>query len=372
VATITEETVRALAAFRGADAPVTTCYLDVDGRHLTRPGDVQREFASLVKRAGLNGHAHPSVAGDLQRMSRHVRGLKRNRARGLAMFSCSAQGFWAVHELPTSVPTRLVVSDGPCVGPLEDVVEQFVRLAVLLTDRQRARIVVYEQGEVIDRRDVVDPLERQGEDARGELVKTRVESQRQQQARQHIRNAAQAAFEVLREQPVDRLVIGAPTPDVLADLEQALHPYLRERLAERIQLPINTSDARLGAVVRDVEGTIERRDEAALVARLRSAIGRKAGGVSGLAATLRAVGERRIDRLLVSRDFAAEGWRCDACGWLAPIGRRCPSCGAAMRHVDDVVEQAMETALGQHCRITVLVQSADLDVLGRIGALLRF
>ncbi len=370
--TITEETVRALAAFRGTDAPVTSCYLDVDGRHLTRAGDVQREFAALVKRARLNGHAHPSVAADLDRMSRHVRGYKRNRARGLAMFSCSAQGFWAVHELPASVPPRLLVADAPCVGPLEDVVDQFVRLAVLLTDRQRARIVVYEQGEVVNRRDVVDPLERQGEDARGELVKTRVGSQRQQQARQHIRNAAQVAFEALKERPVDRLVIGAPTPDVLADLEQALHPYLRERVAERIQLPIGTTDARLDDVVRGVEGTIEQRDEAALVARLRSAIGRRAGGVSGLAATLRAVGERRIDRLLVSRDFAAEGWRCDDCGWLAPVGRRCPSCGAGMRHVDDVVEQAMESALGQNCRVTVLVHSADLDVLGRIGALLRF
>src|SRR5262249_1027693 len=158
VATITEETVRALAAFRSADAPVTTCYLDVDGRHLTRHGDVQREFASLVKRARLNGHAHPSVAGDLDRMSRHVRGYKRSRARGLAMFSSSAAGFWVVHELPTSVAPRLLVADAPCVGPLEDVVDQFVRLAVLLTDRQRARIIVYEQDEVIDRRDVVDPL----------------------------------------------------------------------------------------------------------------------------------------------------------------------------------------------------------------------
>jgi len=43
-----------------------------------------------------------------------------------------------------------------------------------------------------------------------------------------------------------------------------------------------------------------------------------------------------------------------------------------MDHVDDVVEQAMDVALGQNCRVTVLSESADLDVLGRIGALLRF
>ena len=43
-----------------------------------------------------------------------------------------------------------------------------------------------------------------------------------------------------------------------------------------------------------------------------------------------------------------------------------------MAHVDDVVEDAVQEALAQNCRVSVLVDSADLDVLGRIGALLRF
>ena len=83
--TITEETVRALAGFRGVDAPVTTCYLDVDGRHLPTHREVQQSFGSLVRHAGLNGHTHPSVVQDVQRMERHIRGLKRARARGIAL-----------------------------------------------------------------------------------------------------------------------------------------------------------------------------------------------------------------------------------------------------------------------------------------------
>jgi peptide chain release factor subunit 1 len=377
VATITEDTVRALSAFRGTEAPVTTCYLDVDGRHLTTHRDVQHEFELLVRRAGVtgvNGHTHPSVIRDVGRMERHVRGYKRARARGLAMFSCSAQGLWEVLELPATVTSQLLVNDAPCVRQLEDVVDQFVRLGVLLTDRQRARILVYEQGDVVDRLDVVDPLERQGGDARGELVKTRVSSQRQQQARQHVKNTAQQAFDVFQRVGFDRLVIAAPTPDVLSDLEQVLHPYLRERVADRLQLPIAIPDEQLHRVVRDAEAAIERRDEADLVTRLRAGLSTKAksSGVSGLAATLRALGDRRAERLLVSRGYAAEGWQCASCGALAMVGRRCPSCGEGMRHVDDVVEQAVELALAQHCRVNVLVNNADLDVLGRIGALLRF
>jgi peptide subunit release factor 1 (eRF1) len=372
VATITEDTVRALAAFRGTEAPVTTCYLDVDGRHLTTHGDVQRQFEYLVKRAGLNGHTHPSVAGDVSRMERHIRGYKRARARGLAMFSCTAHGLWQVHELPLPVTSQLLVNDAPSVRQLEDVVDQFVRIGVLVTDRQRARVLVYEQDEILDRVEVVDPLERQGGDTRGEMVKTRVSSQRQQQAHHHVKNAAQHTFEVFQRVGFDHLVIAAPTPDVLSDLEQALHPYLRERVADREQLPIAISDEQLQRVVRDADAAIERRNEADLVARLRASLGTRSGGVSGLAATLRALSDRRAERLLVSRGYAVEGWECTACGGLAMVGRKCPACGEAMRHVDDVVEQAIELALAHHCRVNVLVNNADLDVLGRIGALLRF
>jgi len=37
-----------------------------------------------------------------------------------------------------------------------------------------------------------------------------------------------------------------------------------------------------------------------------------------------------------------------------------------------VVEEAVEAALSQSCQIAVVRDNADLDVMGRIGALLRF
>jgi hypothetical protein len=43
-----------------------------------------------------------------------------------------------------------------------------------------------------------------------------------------------------------------------------------------------------------------------------------------------------------------------------------------MDQVEDVVEVAMEEALAQACRVSVCRDNADLDVLGRVGALLRY
>jgi hypothetical protein len=74
----------------------------------------------------------------------------------------------------------------------------------------------------------------------------------------------------------------------------------------------------------------------------------------------------------VSQGFAAPGWRCDACDFIGTVGRRCPVCQADMHAVDDIVEEAIEEALRQSCRVEICVDNADLDVLGRIGALLRY
>jgi peptide chain release factor subunit 1 len=373
VTSITAEDVRNLVAFRGAEAPVTTCYLDVDGRHLATHREVQQAFDLLVRQAGLNGHTHPSVTEDVARMGRHVRGLKRTRARSLAMFSCSAEGLWAALELPRPVASQFAVHDTASVRQLEEVLDHSMRLALLVTDRQSARLVVCQLGELIESREIIDPLSRQGDDDRGDRVKTRLGRQRQQQARQHVRRAAGAAFDLLRSDTFDWIVIAAPTPDVLTDLDQALHPYVRARVADRQQLPVGLSDEQLLRAAAQAEADIEQRSAAALVARLRE--GAAPGldrAVLGLERTLAALSAKRVDRLVVSRSYSAEGWRCHGCAALATIGRRCPRCHDEMRHVDDIAEEAVHQALCQHRFVTVLVDNPDLDVLGRIGALLRF
>jgi hypothetical protein len=43
-----------------------------------------------------------------------------------------------------------------------------------------------------------------------------------------------------------------------------------------------------------------------------------------------------------------------------------------MDEVADVVEDAVEEALAQACRVAFCRDNADLDVLGRVGALLRY
>jgi peptide chain release factor subunit 1 len=375
VAVITEEAIRELAAFRGEGEPVTTCYLDVDGRRLVRRQDYERELEMLLRRAREKANGSESVTTDLRRIEDFVKGgIDRSTTRGLAFFSCSARDLFRVVPLPVPVRNRVVINDVPAVGQLESVVQGHARIGVLLADRQRARILVFDLGELTEQTDRFEELPRDI-DERGD--KERGSYDRDQQhvdelATQHLRHAAQAAFEVFQRSGFEFLTIGAPDP-IARELESMLHPYLRERLAGRIGVPVTASMDDIQAAAHALEASEKRARETELVDRLREAVNTDQRAVAGLERTLRALHERRIEQLLVSDGYSEAGWSCKSCGALATIGRTCPVCNApGMAGADDVVEEAVEEALAQGVKVHLCEGNADLDVMGRIGALLRY
>jgi peptide subunit release factor 1 (eRF1) len=371
VVTLTEDDIRSLATFKGDGAPVTSVYLDIDGGRHVRFQDAVRSAESLL-RSALAKHAdEPSVVSDLQRVQELVRGgIDRSRTRGLAVFSCTAHDFWRVVELPVRVRDQVVVNHSPSVRQLEAVIDEYERFGVLLADKQRARVLVYELGSLIESTELVELLPR-GDDADRSYRRDQGQSHASALVHQHLRHAADTAFRVFQDRGFERLIIGAPE-EIASELESLLHPYLQERVEARVNVPVGATDADITAAALAVEADVERRAEAEIVQRLRDAVGAHGRGVAGLDATLRALVERRVDTLLVSQGFAAEGWRCPSCAYIGRVGRTCPVCSAEMQAVDDVVEEAIEEAVTQSCDVEVCVDNADLDVLGRIGALLRY
>ena len=170
------------------------------------------------------------------------------------------------------------------------------------------------------------------------------------------------------------ILIGAP-PELAGAFEAHLHPYLRERLAGRLEIDVehtSADDVRRAAAPR-IEAAARAREDAAL-ARLAEAFGGGPGrAASGLPEVLAAVHEQRVGTLLVDAGFAAPGVRCPTCGWLGTDeAAECPADGSATEHVDDIVEAAVERALTQAADIRVLRDRAELASHGHIAAVLRF
>jgi peptide chain release factor subunit 1 len=377
VAPISEDAIRNLAAFRAKEGGVVSLYLDVDGRRWPRYQDCETRVERMVKQALDKA---PEASGPtleaLRRVEAHVRGgLDRSRTRGLAVFASGAD-LWEVFELPVPVRDQLVVNKAPQVCQLEGVIDNYERFGVLLADKQRARMFVFELGELVDKNEVFDQLPRHDDD-KGDWNRDHVRGHVAVAAHQHLKRAAGVAFEVYKQQPFDHLIIGAPD-EIAKELEGELHSYLRDRIRARISVPAGASESEICQAALEVEQRVERAKEAATVERLRAgsaaANGRSASPRAevGLPAVLNALVERRVDTLVLSDGYAAPGWRCEGCDHLATKGRGCPVCGREMDLVDDIIEEAVELALRQSCRVEICVDNADLDVMGRIGALLRF
>ena len=381
---ITESLIRDLANLKGERAPVISCYLDVDGRRYLRPHDYELELDALLRRArrgladganGTNGSqadrgVQALVEDDLRRIEAYVKGgIDRSRTRGLALFACSSSDLWRVIELPVPVRNRVVVNHTPYVRELESVLERYERFVVLLADRQRARLFLFEMGRLVEKQEQFDQLPRHDDDG-GEWTKDHVAGHTAAVVSRHLKRAAAAAFAFYQDQGFAHLILGAPD-EIAGELERELHPYLRERIVDRLAVPVGARDDEIRQAALDVEERVAHDRQAAVVERLRQAVGSGGSGVAGLGPVLEALVARRVETLVVSEGYEAPGWRCRSCAWVGVLGRRCPLCGADMDQVDDVVEEAVEEGLAQSCRLEIC-RDADLDVLGRIGALLRY
>ena len=368
---IAEDVIRSLVGFRGERAPVTSCYLDVDGRRYVRHQDLEHQVHVLLHDARGRANGDASVRRDLHRIEDLVKGgFDRSHTRGLAIFACSAHDLWEVIELPVSVQNRVVINHMPAVGQLEAVLEESTALGVLLADKQRARMFVFELGELVDHSELFDALLRDY-DTRGDRDQGDVAHHRDALKHQHLRHAADVALAVFQKAAFQHLVTAGPD-EITSELESLLHPYLRDRLFGRVHVSVAAGLDEIRSAALEVEHKIERQKEAALVARLREAVATGRRGVAGLGPVLAALGEHRAERLLVSQGYREAGWRCGPCGALALVGRTCGRCSSEMEALDDIVEEAIDEALGQSCRVEICVGNADLDVLGRVGALLRY
>jgi peptide chain release factor subunit 1 len=374
------ELLRKLADWPTDGVPVTSLYLDVDGRRHPRRANVERHADALLRRAlggeeHLGKDAHRSVCRDIKRMGDFIRDeFDRSGARGLALFSSFHAGLW--HEQPLSRPIRdrAAVRSRPYLLPLEATVERAEVVCTALVNREKARILVSRLGEIEEASSILDEVP--GRHDQGGWAQARHQRHIEDHVLRHLKHVADALLRLHQRKGLDHLVLAGPD-EVLAELERDLHDYVRRAVVDRVSLPIGASVNEVLALTSRVEERLEREREERTIRRLMAATSGQAGrSVIGLERTLESLHASRVDTLVVSIGLVEEGVRCPACGHLAIDGARCPICGAATEPDPDLVEEAVEAALRTGARVeTVPAEVAGADefqAAGGIGALLRF
>jgi peptide chain release factor subunit 1 len=370
---IDRDVVRNLAAWDTGGLPVTSLYLDVDGRRYPRRGDYLRRGEDRARRAcdevdRTDREAFGSVCRDVQRVTAFLSEEfeRKGSTRGLALFSCSGAGLWEAIPVSRSVRDRLVVGPRPHVLPLEAVLEMAETFCTVIVDREKARILISSLGEIEEVSHVLDEVP--GRHDQGGWAQARLQRHIEDHVQRHLKHVADTLFRIQEDRRFDHLIL-AGSDQTVAELERELHDYLGRAILGRVSLPLSASLEDVLERASALERELEDRREREAVDRL---VGEASSGraVTGMAGTLSAVEENRAETLVVRDGLEVAGVRCPSCGHLATNGSRCELCGTSTQEVPDLVEEVVEAALRHRCSVETVRDGATLP--GGIGALLRF
>lgn len=378
---ITRERLRRLAGTRPAEAKVLSLFVSLDPREFATPPARGTEVRSLVDRVArmvredesLTHAERASLRADLERVQAELgnSGLDAKGAHGLAVFASSAAGLFEVLKLSEPVEHEPVIADAPFVEPLSAIGAP-ERWCAVLVNRRTARLFCGPGGALDEIELVEDDVHRQHD--QGGWSQANYQRSVEKEVADHLRRAADVAFAHLKDALPAGILVGAPQ-ELAGDFEAQLHPYLRERLAGRLEIDVENStpeDVRRAAAPRIGQATVAAQDAALERLAAGFAVSSRRAA-SGLTAVLAAVHEQRVEILLVDAGFTARGVSCPTCGWLGGAGViTCPADGSAVERRADVVEAAVERALTQAAAVHVLRDRPELASHGHVAAVLRF
>lgn len=291
---------------------------------------------------------------------------------GLALFASGDADYFYRAALPVRPPDRVDWSEAPELATIQTLLDDLERVAVLLFDKERARIFSIFLGDVETHLEFEDEVP--GKQKTGgwfALAQTRFERHHEDHVLRHASRAAASLSELLRRRPFDRLFLAGP-PEALALLRQRLPRRLRSRLAGTLSLELFASDADVRQAALAAAERFERADELARVVALLEAPA--SSSALGLAATLDALADERVHLLLVSSQLAGEGRVCAQCGRISIDQERCPVCAGPLGEPTELRELVVARALDQGAQVeTVSGEAAEqLRSVGGIGALTRW
>lgn len=378
-----------LARFEAGRHWVVSCYLKLEprdrarGKYLIKLKNRVRERLAWLEQQEPDRAAREEVARDLTRIRQYLEHPSNLPAgQGIAIFACSARKLFEAIPLPHVFRSRLAVDRTPLVRELAALADEFGVVICAAHDRTGARffrVTAFDIEELpsLAAGDTTRAGRFHGTSAAGRYrmayaasgehnfnQRIRVEKHR------HHAQIAERLFELVRTQSVRGIVLAGNGDDAGA-VQAHLHPYVARLTLGAARLnPKAASAADLLTAVLTVQSSAERREERERVRAMREGLG-TGWATNGIAASLEALARGQVRTLLVDAAEARPGWRCGTSGRLTVDASGCRAEGAA-EPVPDVVDEAIEEALRQHCHVDVIEDAEARGAVDGLAALLRF
>jgi len=239
---------RSLAELRLDRPLVLSLYLNLDPSEFATPPARKTSVRSLIDAAdrrlrdqkGLKHEEQTALQASLKRASEFLENdLPTDGAHALAVFVSEESDLFQVLKLPRAVPNEVAIGRSPLVGPLARVARR-ERWCVALVNRRDARIFRGSPDGLREVEQIHDDVF--GQHDQGGWSQARYQRGIEKEKDDHLKNTCDALMRHFKRQPFERLIVGGPR-EVVTDFESKLHGYLQERLAGRIEVDVEHSNA---------------------------------------------------------------------------------------------------------------------------------
>jgi len=361
--------------------PVVSVYLDLDPERFATAPARASQIRSLIDGARrevdrddtLSHDDLIALREDLEQIRRYL--LSREPpfqgARALAIFCSGRDELFEVVQISRPVEGRVVIGRTAYIEPLI-LAAQERRWCVALVSRRDARILTGQPDKLEERERLKENVH--GQHDQGGWSQANYQRSVEQDAETHFRHVTEALHRRWRSERFDKLALGGPQ-EVVARVEALLHDDLRSRLiGRRVEVDVSTAtDDHVRAAISTLVDECEREREREALDQLAAGLGSGGRAAGGPEDTLEALGERRVQTLLLENGVDRPGGRCPTCGLLRlETHGRCPADGTELEEVEHLREAVVEASLAQDAEVLVVQRYPDLGPHQGIAALLRF
>jgi len=199
-----------------SDSCILSLYLNVDqsnAANLNR--GFETSFESLCRRVLDNQNSDQAGRQRFEAECRLIRQFLRDyvpKGKTLVVFSDSKQNFWWQRDLQVALPSGLRWSQKPWVRPLLDLVEGHDRLAVVLIDKQRARIFAGETGEIEQQLEILSDVPNRHSTTGSDRIMSQGQMERDHDnhVQSHAKRTADELSSLIERLKLEKVVIGGP------------------------------------------------------------------------------------------------------------------------------------------------------------------
>ncbi len=316
----------------------------------------------------------PAMRSDLNRLLELATNLKGNSGKTKVVFACERENLWQEYDLPGNFGLALEVGNTFSLAPLVAQSNRPTRYCIALVDRNRARLLLLEGGEITEHSQVLDE-EKEKIRTTGTGRSNHAERQKEEPARQHFQFFADHLFHFHEHGDYDALLIGC-RDEMWSGVEGTLHTELKRILIGHFR--VDPGLATREEILERVQPLIaerEQQEEEKLVETVEGESRRNGLGAVGLASVIDSLEKGEVQTILWSSNGQSRrqvASLCSQCG-LIELGRRdtCDTCGGKTWQFDRAEEALLRHPQSRGIEIRAL-RTARLSEPDGIAALLRF